>query len=161
MRAAALQAGDHLTEEAKRDLVRHFESYRTALCCSLCRPHYASNFSRKPYTMAHASDPAKGLAWIQELREEIRKQQRAEVEAHTAASAHPDYRSPCMAYNAYGHGSDIPDASNSTPEALYRQELAIKAALDRTAKNHVDGACECSAKLAPVTQRPVVLPEDL
>ena len=68
MFASALQASDKFTDEQADLLVQSFRSLQVSLCCPTCRTHYIAYFSERPYTVEHARDAEKSVAWVKDLR---------------------------------------------------------------------------------------------
>jgi len=148
LRAFALQARPDIATEDAASLVALFANLAAGLPCAKCKAHYKENFAARPYTLGHATDPAKGLQWIADLRQRIKEQiaQDASAAGGRDTQAAPSKFRSCVPRPPKAAYGGMESRRGPTDTAARLEQRAHAAALARTAQNHAKGDCGCSAK---------------
>lgn len=71
IRAVALQASSDLDENSAAHIVNFMSSMAIALPCPECRAHFVEDWLDSPYTMAHATNTAASIDWVEQLSHKV------------------------------------------------------------------------------------------
>jgi hypothetical protein len=88
LRVGALQAHASLDDAAAEELVGWFRGFKVTTPCPECRANYAKDWALTPFTLEHAKDTLKAIAWVEDLRARIS----ASKAPHPAAAGKPAAR---------------------------------------------------------------------